>query len=369
MVAELQALYDLGYRGHVDLVDDNFIGNKSKVIEVLQAIATWSKRHNYPFYFSTEASINLAKEEVLLRLMQENDFRYVFVGIESADEDVLTEAHKVQNKRVSVVDAVRTLMSHGMIVNGGFVLGFDSETEHTAGNMTDLIQDTGICSALVSTLTALPNTQLSRRLQREGRLFGGGTVTGSTTDVDQTTGGLNFSTARPRTAILRDQVQVFRHIYHPARYYERALHTAIHLVPHRRYRPGYAQTLKLAWAFLKVSAKAGLNRRTGLLYWRTLLKVLLRNPRAAEVVVSMAALYVHYAKVSAFVVHTLEDKIAHIERCGEEAYNQRMIVAPPMGERAEERSGVRDPTGAQAEVSGTLFAPGLRHGVGLSSDR
>jgi radical SAM superfamily enzyme YgiQ (UPF0313 family) len=132
ILAELQELYDLGYRGHVDFVDDNFIAIKSKVVEVLQAIGEWSRRHDYPYYFSTEASINLAQEPELLHLMQENDFRYVFVGIESPDEDVLTETHKLQNKRVSVVDAVKTLTAHGMIVNGGFILGFDSETEHTA---------------------------------------------------------------------------------------------------------------------------------------------------------------------------------------------------------------------------------------------
>ena len=332
-VAELQALYDLGYRGHVDFVDDNLIGDKSKAIEMLQAIGDWSRRHGYPFYFSTEASINLAKEDELLRLMQQSDFRYIFVGIESPEEDVLVEAHKMQNRHVSAVDAVRTLASHGIIVNGGFVLGFDSETEHTAGNMIDLIQETGICSALVSTLTALPKTQLSRRLAREGRLFAGGLmVSAGTADVDQTTGGLNYATARPRTAILRDQVSIFRQIYHPARYYDRILNTATHLVPHRRYRPGFVQSLKLAWGFLRVSAKAGLNLRTGPLYWKTLLRVLVTNPSALEAVVSMAALYVHYARQSEFVIHTLEHRIAEIERCGEESYNQSMMGTPMIGE-------------------------------------
>jgi len=333
ILAELQTLYDLGYRGHVDFVDDNFIGNKSKVIEVLQAIGDWSERHNYPFYFSTEASINLAKEEKLLQLMQENDFRYVFVGIESPDEDVLIQTQKVQNRRVSVVDAVRTLNARGMIVNGGFILGFDGETEHTADNMIDLVQDTGICMALLGTLTALPNTQLSRRLEREGRLFGGGLVmVDPTVEIDQTTSGLNFATARPRTAILQDQANVFRHIYGPKEYYERVLCTATNLVPNHRYRPSFTQVLKLAWAFLKVSAKAGLSQRTGLLFWKTLFKVLVRNPRAAEAVVGMAALYIHFSKQSAFVIRVLEDKVAYIESYGEEKYNEWMIVGPGMGE-------------------------------------
>ena len=329
MVTELQTLYDLGYRGHVDFVDDNFIGNKSKVIEVLQAVRDWSERHSYPFYFSTEASINLAKEERLLQLMRQNDFRYVFVGIESPDEDVLTEMQKVQNKRVSVVDAVRTLTSSGMIVNGGFILGFDSETEHTASNMIDLIQDAGISTALVGTLAALPNTQLSRRLKREGRLFAGGLmVIDSTVDIDQTTSGLNFATIRPRTAVLRDQARVFRHIYDPAKYYERVLCTAANLVPSRYHRPSFARALKLAWAFLKVSARAGLNRRTGSLYWMTLFKVLTKNPKAMGATVSMAALYVHFSRQSEFVIRTIEEKIAHVESYGEENYNRLMIAEP-----------------------------------------
>jgi radical SAM superfamily enzyme YgiQ (UPF0313 family) len=328
MLAELQALYDLGYRGHVDFVDDNFVGNKARGIEMLEAIGDWSRAHGYPFYFSTEASINLAREERLLGLMRDADFRYVFVGIESPDEEVLAETHKVQNQRVSVVDAVRTLAAYGMTVNGGFILGFDSETEHTAGHMIELIQEAGIVTALISTLTALPNTELSRRLEREGRLFAGGqmTVRDTAREIDNTTSGLNFATVRPRTAVLRDQVAVLRAVYDPQRYYERVLRTALQLAPQLRYRPGPLRALKLAWSFLKVSARAGLNRRTGPLYWKTLLTVLALNPRAAEAAISNAALYIHFGQQSAFVIDMLEHKIVEVEGRGEANYNRQMIA-------------------------------------------
>lgn len=329
ILAELQSLYDLGYRGHVDFVDDNLIGNKARVIDVLQAIGDWSRRYHYPFYFSTEASINLAKEPELLRLMQESDFRYVFVGIESPDEEVLAQTQKKQNQRVAVVEAVKALNAHGLIVNGGFILGFDGETERTAGAMIDLIQDTGICTALVGTLVALPNTQLSRRLEREGRLFKGGLrVVDAATDVDQTTTGLNFATIRPRAAIMQDYLNVVRSVYAPAQYYARALRAATYLVIRHKHRPSLGRALKLALGFLRVSAKAGFNRRTGLLYWKTLLAVLVKNPRAAETVVSMAALYTHYARQSEFAVRTLEARIAEVERRGEVSYNRQMIAAP-----------------------------------------
>lgn len=327
ILAELQALYDLGYRGHIDFVDDNFIGNKARVVEVLQAISNWSRRYNYPFYFSTEASINLAKEEKLLRMMQEVDFRYVFVGIESPDEEVLTQTQKKQNQRVSVVDAVRTLTAHGMIVNGGFILGFDSETEHTAGNMVNLIQETGIGTAMVGTLTALPNTQLSRRLEREGRLFGGELrVADSAVDIDNTTSGLNFATVRPRAAVLEDHAEVLRNVYAPEQYFERVLITATNLAPNYRYRPGLGKSLRRVWAFLNVCRNVGFHNHTGLLYWKTLFKVLMNNPRALGTVVSMAALYTHYSRQAAFVIQRQKEKIEYLRHYGEKRFNDMMIA-------------------------------------------
>jgi radical SAM superfamily enzyme YgiQ (UPF0313 family) len=322
ILAELQTLYDLGYRGHVDFVDDNFIGNKKRVVEVLEAVSEWSERHKHPFYFSTEASINLAREEKLLRLMHENDFRYVFVGIESPDEAVLAQTQKKQNQRVAVVDAVRTLTAHGMIVNGGFILGFDGETEHTAGSMIDLIQATGIGTALVGTLAALPNTQLSRRLDREGRLFRDGMVV----DIDNTTSGLNFATLRPRTAILREHAEVLRTVYAPEKYFERVWITASTIAPNYKYRPGFARSLRRTWAFLKVCRRVGLNKCSGPLYWKTLFKVLVRNPKAVGVVVSMAALYTHFGRQATFVARMQEEKIDRVRRYGEKAYNQMMIA-------------------------------------------
>ena len=222
VVAELQRLYDLGHRGHIDFVDDNLIGNKTRALEALAAIAEWSRQHGYPFYFSTEASVNLAAEPELLRMMRECDFRYVFLGIESPDDRVLAHVRKTQNVEVSVPEAVRTLASYGMIVNGGFILGFDEESPGAGEGIIRLIEDAGICLAMVGTLYALPKTRLTRRLQAEGRLFDRGRKTvDALVDIDQTTSGLNFVTYRPRADILEDQARVLRHIYRPARYYDK----------------------------------------------------------------------------------------------------------------------------------------------------
>ncbi|MHB9032448.1 MAG: B12-binding domain-containing radical SAM protein [Anaerolineae bacterium] len=325
ILAELECLYNLGYRGHIDFVDDNFIGNKARVIEVLEAMADWSSVHGRPFFFSTEASINLAKETRLLELMQANDFRFVFVGIESPDDAVLSQSQKLQNRNVQVAEAVRILASYGMIVNGGFILGFDNETAQTAGQMVNLIQDTGICMAMVGTLSALPNTQLSRRLEREGRLFPGGLVQKQACDVDQTTSGLNFVTARARAEILRDYAEVFRRIYSARQYYQRLQYTALNLRPGKKSKVSFDAVLKLLVGFLRLSAKAGIKPATAFYYWRALFIVLLRNPKALEAAANLAAMYTHFSKQSDYVINLLEERISELQRVGEEAYNQLMF--------------------------------------------
>ncbi len=325
ILAELDRLYALGYRGHIDFVDDNFIGNKARVTEVLEAISVWSRAHDHPFYFSTEASINLAKEKRLLELMRDNDFRYVFVGIESPDDAVLAQTHKLHNRNVEVADAVRELTSYGMIVNGGFILGFDNETERTADHMVDLIQDTGICMAMVGTLSALPNTQLSRRLADEGRLFTGGLIQVQACDVDQTTSGLNFVTQRPRAEILHDHAAVFRNIYKPKNYYKRILYTAVNLHPSRRNKTSLREARRLLWSFIKLSSRAGINPHTAFYYWYTLLQVLVRNPGGVEAAADLAAMHLHFARQTDYVVRLLEERIVQLHQTGEEAYNQMML--------------------------------------------
>ena len=145
LLNELQTLYSLGYRGHIDMVDDNFIGNKRKVKDLLREIIKWSKERKHPFYFTTEASVNLAEDDELLQLMKDADFRYVFLGIETPDSDTLALNQKQQNVNIPIETAVRKILSYGMVSNGGYILGFDSDKEEIAGQMVKSIQDSGIC--------------------------------------------------------------------------------------------------------------------------------------------------------------------------------------------------------------------------------
>jgi radical SAM superfamily enzyme YgiQ (UPF0313 family) len=326
MLAELQSLHDLGYRGHINLLDDNFLGSKVRGLEFLRALKTWSRSHDHPFFFSTDASINLAKEEELLGLMHENDFRYLFVGIESPDENVLLQTQKRHNTGISVIGAVQTFNEYGMSVVGGFILGFDNETEQTSQQMIDLIQDTGIVMAYTGMLVALPNTQLWRRLQQEGRLFHGDLLFMSELDGDYTVSGLNFATVRPRTQIMREYIGVLRKIYDPENFYKRVSVTANNLSPNKKYRPNLATRARQIWALLRVSARAGFDRRTGLLYWRSLLYLLVTKPTVLEFLIMMAALYVHFAKQVDWIVSVLEDKVRHVERMGDEQHDAMMTA-------------------------------------------
>ena len=326
VVKELQTLYDLGYRGHVDFVDDNFIGNKKNVKIVLPFIKEWSIANNYPYFFSTESSINLADDEKLMQMMYDVDFRFVFVGIESPDDEVLRSAQKKQNINKPIAEAVKKIYEYGMIVNGGFIVGFDNEPDTTADGLINCIQDAGICMAMVGKMYALPQTQLTKRLQSEDRLFEANSeIRDTDIELDQMTSGLNFITSRPRLDVLHDYVNVIEQIYDPKNYYDRIIYTGLNLNPANKYKPNFKKILKSAKAFSKVTAKAGFSKTTGWLYWKAIFIVITRNIKAIEAVVNLAAMYIHFQKQSQFIIDLTNKEIKSVERIGEENYNRSMF--------------------------------------------
>lgn len=326
VIGELQFLYSLGYRGHIFFVDDNFPANKKMVDQLLDEIGEWSKSHKYPFYFAANASINLAGNENLLRRMKEADFRHMSIGIETADNEVLKMAKKNQSLNLPVVEIIKKIHSYGIAVDASFIMGFDNETEKTAGLLRDCVQESGICMAMIGTLYALPNTELERRLKREGRLYPeSATITDIQTEIDQMSSGLNFITKRARTDILRDYMNTLESVYDPLNYYRRLTRLGLQLTPDYKHRPIFSKKLKMARSFLVICMKAGLNRTTGLLYWKMLLTVLFRNPRAIEQSLSFAAMFIHLFKHSKFILDLTRKKIAYIEQLGEEEYNTMML--------------------------------------------
>ncbi len=327
IIKELQTLYDLNYRGHIDIVDDNFIGNKKNVKTTLRAIKGWSEINNYPFYYGIETSINLADEDELLQMMKDVDFRLVFIGIETPEDDVLEKANKKINMNRSVIEATRKISSYGMIVNAGFIIGFDNESDQTAQKMIDCIQESGICVAMVGLMYALPNTQLTKRLKLEGRLFNEFSIfTDNKTQIDQSSSGLNFATLRPRIDILRDFVDVLKYIYKPEHYYERIIRTCLNTKIDYKYRHNIVKTLKNLRSFARIIGQVGFNRITGKLFWKMFFTVLFKNPRALEWATSLSAMFIHFYKHSSFIINLTNQQINYIEKNGEDIYNQRRLT-------------------------------------------
>ena len=215
MLSEFDALFRLGWRGTVFIVDDNFIGNKKNVRHLLPEITKWQERNGFPFSFLTEASVNLADDEELLADMQRAGFRRVFLGIETPVEESLKEAQKSQN-RGDLLESVKRIQSYGMEVMAGFIVGFDNDPEDIFERQIRFIRDSAIPLAMVGLLTALPDTQLWRRLQKEGRLLG--ESSGNNTNCS-----LNFVPKMDATRLIEGYQSIMRTIYKPSEYYERAL--------------------------------------------------------------------------------------------------------------------------------------------------
>jgi radical SAM superfamily enzyme YgiQ (UPF0313 family) len=214
LLAELQRLYDLGWRRSIFMVDDNFIGNKRNVKLLLKELQPWMIERGYPFSFSTEASVDLAKDQELMDLMVQCNFKAVFLGIETPDEESLTLTQKHQNTRDSLSDSVLTITRAGLRVMAGFIIGFDGEKSGAGDRIVQFVEKTAIPTAIFSMLQALPDTALWHRLEKEGRLRSG------SGNINQTT-LMNFEPTRPIEEIAREYVNAFWTLYDPERFLKR----------------------------------------------------------------------------------------------------------------------------------------------------
>ncbi|MCL6435613.1 MAG: DUF4070 domain-containing protein [Leptolyngbyaceae cyanobacterium HOT.MB2.61] len=217
-LAELQTLYDLGWRGSLFIVDDNFIGNQRNVKRFLRELIPWMQQHNYPFTFITEASVNLAEDDELLQLMGEAGFYAVFLGIETPDQDSLQVTRKLQNTRNPLVEACYKINQAGLLIYAGFILGFDGERAGAGDRIQAFVEQTSIPQPMLGILQAPPNTALWSRLKKEQRLI---------EDKSHPTGDqntlMNFIPTRPIAEIAREYVEGFWTLYEPQNYLRRCL--------------------------------------------------------------------------------------------------------------------------------------------------
>lgn len=288
-MAELEALRRLGWKDMVFVVDDNFIGNKARTKALLAAMIEWRARTKPAMGFLTEASVNLADDEELCALMVEVGFRKVFVGIETPSAASLAECRKQQNRGRDLVGAVQSLQHAGLEVMGGFIVGFDSDTGDIFKQQFDFIQRSGVATAMVGLLTALPQTRLYQRLKAEGRLL-------TESSGNNTAAALNFRPRLNRELLENGYRELMRRLYEPGNYYRRI---RVFLRNHR----GTGERLRLSWvdceAFVKSFWLLGVWHRGRWAYWWFCLGTLLRRPRQFRVAIELAIIGHHFRRVAA----------------------------------------------------------------------
>ena len=320
VLAELDQLYAAGWREAVFIVDDNFIGNKARAKELCAALAKWRGQYKTSFDFLTEASLNLADDPELMKLMKDAGFVSVFLGIETPDESGLIAANKLQNTRRSLLDSVAVIQSYGMQVIGGFILGFDTDREDIFDRMVEFIQKSGIPVAMVGLLQAMPGTQLFRRLGQEGRILDAG-------HGDNTGDKLNFLPNMDAARLVEGYRSVLKRIYSSAAYYER-----VKLYLNRTQPRGGEKRSRQRWvtrgnarAFVTSIIRQGVFGRQRWSYWKFLLTVATRYRHCIGAAMTLAVMGYHLQVITDKLGETVKGPVlaGRVENGVTEAANNK----------------------------------------------
>jgi radical SAM superfamily enzyme YgiQ (UPF0313 family) len=306
--AELAEVERLGFQGVIFLVDDNFIGNKRKAKDMLAELASWNRRHKYPFRYYTEASINLADDEELLEGMREAGFFHVFIGIETPDPKLLKTTQKMQNIPGSPLEKLARIRRHGLHVTAGFIVGFDGEERDVFETQRKFIQASGIGVAMVGLLQAIPHTQLSRRLKAEGRLLESLSSTGN-----HTVEGINFVPKGEMTK--REYLENYRalvhELYRPEAYFARTLPALLELQAKAPLAAVWRHGTKLITVLSKESYYFGV-RAPGIrsYFWWALCQILWKRPGALEAFVFDCAVFHHLHQHADYIQSELAEYLS-----------------------------------------------------------
>ncbi len=287
IIKELENLYKLGFRGSVFFVDDNFIGNK-KVLknEVLPAIIDWMEEKKYPFTFYTQASIDLADDEELMRLMVLAGFNSVFVGIESPNEESLKECNKFKNSGRDLVSSVRKIQSFGLEVMAGFIIGFDSDNHSIFNSIKEFIEKSKIVTAMIGILNAPKGTRLYQKLKNEKRLIKD--ISGDNTDFST-----NFITKMDYKSLIKGYKNLINKIYSPKVYYKRVKEFLKNYKPLKNspYRPYYIKAvLKSIWVL-------GIKEKGRSSFWKFIFEFLIKSPKKLPLAFTFAIYGYHFRRV------------------------------------------------------------------------
>ncbi|MDX2414647.1 MAG: B12-binding domain-containing radical SAM protein [Bacteroidales bacterium] len=289
ILLELDNIYNTGFRGSVFFVDDNFIGNKKKLKEdLLPAIIEWNTIHRMPFSYTTEASIDLSDDQVLIDMMSEAGFVKVFVGIETPDEDSLRECNKRLNLNRDLVKSVKSIQNGGIEVSAGFIVGFDNDKPGVFERQISFIQESGIITAMVGLLNAPSRTRLYKRLQKEGRITG-------TADGNNTNYSINFIPRMDKEKLLAGYKTILNNIYSGKAYHERVLSFINNYKPRVNRRPGI--TMEKFGALIKSIWTLGIVSRNRRNYWKLFFWSLFNRPDMLPLAITYSVYGYHFRKV------------------------------------------------------------------------
>jgi len=305
LIGELQRLYDLGWRRSIFLVDDNFIGNKRNAKLLLPQIKSWQQERGYPFSFTTEASVDLADDEEMMRMMHDARFESVFLGIETPDESSLETARKVQNTRNPLDAAVDRITANGIRVMAGFIIGFDGEKDGAGHRIVDFVTRTGIPAAMMGMLQALPNTALWYRLEKEGRLI---QDKDAAKGVNQTN-LLNFKPTRPIRDIANEYVEAFCALYEPNAYMDRVYSYYLKMGAPRWKAAAKLPSLIDLRALSIVVWRQGVKRSTRTRFWKYVISMARRNPALLEQFISVLAHNEHFLEYRGIVQREIREQL------------------------------------------------------------
>ena len=289
VIAELESLYSRGWRGGVFIVDDNFIGNKAELKkELLPAMIDWMKARKHPFTFTTQVSVNLSDDDELMRLMVRAGFGSVFVGIETPNEESLIECNKVQNKNRDLIVCVKKMQKFGLMVSGGFIVGFDNDPPSIFDRLIEFIQKSGILSAMVGLLNAPCGTALYKRMLKEHRLLEN--ISGDNTDLS-----INFIPKMDYKVLINGYKRILHTIYSPKNYYARMLTLLRNIKPLPKKK--YQFHLCYLTAFFKSIWHLGIIGEERFYYWKLFFWSLIRRPQYFPLVITYAIYGFHFRKI------------------------------------------------------------------------
>ncbi|MFH1714344.1 MAG: B12-binding domain-containing radical SAM protein [Candidatus Nealsonbacteria bacterium] len=290
LLNELDVLYQMGWRGSLFFVDDNFIGNKIKLKkEILPTLISWMEERKYPFSFLTQVSINLADDEELMNLMAKAGFDNVFIGIETPKEESLKECGKFQNLNRDLLGSIKVIQNHGMQVQAGFIIGFDQDAQSIFDRMILFIQTSGIATAMVGILQALPKTKLWKRMEAEGRL-----ISQASADTD---GTINFKPKMDFNSLVSGYQKIISHLYSPKYYYQRLL-TFLKEYNLTKRKKKKKIDLDHLFAFLKSIFVLGIKEKERSYYWKLFFWTLFKKPTLFPMTIELIIKGFHFRKIS-----------------------------------------------------------------------